>query len=87
MGEFRLNPKYIQKFDAEDLKDHQFFPINKNEDGKLVIASVGKNDHDLEFIQSTSKLQTGLEVEVYQIESNPSKENTSSLEMVFIIVS
>ena len=54
MGEFRLNPKYIQKFDSVDLKDHRFFPINKDENGDLVIASVGKNEHDLEYIQSTS---------------------------------
>jgi flagellar biosynthesis protein FlhG len=68
MGEFRLNPKYIQKFDSEDLKDHQFLPINEDENGKLIIASVGKSKHDLEYIQSTSKLQTGLDVNVFQIE-------------------
>lgn len=68
MGEFRLNPKYIQKFDSEDLKDHQFLPINEDDDGKLIIASVGKSKHDLEYIQSTSKLQTGLDVNIFQIE-------------------
>ena len=67
MGEFRLNPNYIQKFDSEDLKDHLFFPINVDEAGKLVVATVGKNKHDLEYIQSTSKLQTGLDVNIYQI--------------------
>ena len=45
-----------------------FFPINIDEFGKLVIASVGNNKHDLEYIQSTSKLQTGLDVNIYQIE-------------------
>jgi len=68
MGEFRLNPKYIQKFDAEDLKNHNFFPINKDKNDKLIVASVGKHEHDLEYIQSTSKLHTGLEVDVYRIE-------------------
>jgi len=70
MGEFRLNPKYIQKFDSEDLKDHRFFPINKDENGDLIIASVGKNKNDLEYIQSTSKLETGLNVNVFQIEES-----------------
>jgi flagellar biosynthesis protein FlhG len=68
MSEIRLNPRYIQKFDSEDLKDHSFFPINKDENGKLIIASVGKNKHDLEYIQSTTKLQTGLNSTIYQID-------------------
>ena len=53
MGELRLNPKYIRKFDATDLNDHRFIPINKNEKNKLVVAKVGDNRHDLEFIKST----------------------------------
>ena len=68
MGELRLNPKYIRKFDATDLNDHRFIPINKNEKNKLVVAKVGDNRHDLEFIKSTSKLETGLEVDFFQIE-------------------
>ena len=43
MGEFRLNSNYIQRFDSEDLKDHLFFPINVDEAGKLIVATVGKN--------------------------------------------